>query len=81
MKTVYGLSPARKAASVPAASPAAAPRPSPISETSYPTQVEIGTSAATGAAVESTRYASFSRDTFSRSVIGRMVLPTTSVFA
>ncbi len=41
----------------------------------------MGTSAATGAAVESTMYASFSRLIFSRSVIGRIVLPTISVLA
>ena len=33
----------------------------------------------TGAAVESTMYASFSREMFSLSVNGRAVLPTTSV--
>ena len=37
--------------------------------------------AATGAAVESTRYASFSREMRSRSVMGRMVVPTIRVLA
>ena len=52
-----------------------------MSEISNPTHVETKTIVTTGAAVESTRYASFSRDTFSLSVMGRKVFPTMSVFA
>ena len=39
------------------------------------------TNPATGAAVESTRKASFSREMRSRSVTGRIVLPTSNVLA
>ena len=46
---------------------------------SKPTQVDTNTMADTGAAVESTMYASFSRDTLRPSVTGRMVLPTMRV--
>ncbi len=59
----------------------AARSPSAIREISYPTQVDTNMMLATGAEVESTTYASFSRDTRSRSVTGRMVLPTINVFA
>ena len=52
-----------------------------ISPISKPIHVEIGKMLATGAAVESTMYASFSRLIRSRSVIGRIVDPTISVFA
>ena len=52
-----------------------------MSDISKPAQVDTNMIAATGAAEESTIYASFSRDTFIRSVIGRIVLPMTSVFA
>ena len=39
-------------------------------------QDEIGAMMQTGAAVASIRYASFARDTFWRSVTGRITLPT-----
>ncbi len=45
------------------------------------TQVDISANPATGAAVESTIYASFSREIFSRSQMGRNVVPNKMVFA
>ena len=48
---------------------------------SYATQVDSSESPATGAAVESTIQASFSRETRMRSVSGRIVPPTMSVLA
>ena len=52
-----------------------------MSPTSKPIQVEMRASEATGADVESTTYASFSRLILSRSVTGRIELPTTRVLA
>ena len=44
-----------------------------------PIQLLTSAKVATGAAVESTKKASFSRDSRAASAMGRMVLPTTKV--
>ncbi len=48
---------------------------------SNPTHVDTNAKPATGAAVESTRNDSFSREIFRRSVTGRIVVPTSMVLA
>ena len=53
---------------------------SPSRDTWYPIQLENTATVATGAAVESTRYASFSRLIRCRSVTGLIALPTIRVF-